>query len=44
MREVLNHRNNLSNNLDEKKRIAQKALEYKKIYKWVNKSTITIKR
>ena len=32
MREVLNQRNELLNNLDEKDRSAQKALEYKKIY------------
>ena len=32
MREVLNQRNELLNNLDEKERIAQKALEYKKMY------------
>ena len=33
MREVLNHRNNLLDNLDEKERIAQKSLDYKKMYK-----------
>ena len=32
MREVLNQRNELLNNLDEKERIAKKALEYKKMY------------
>jgi kinesin family protein 5 len=32
MREVLNQRNELLNNLDEKERSAQKALEYKKMY------------
>ena len=32
MREVLNQRNELLNNLDEKDRSAQKALEYKKMY------------
>ena len=32
MREVLNQRNELLNNLDEKERITQKALEYKKMY------------